>query len=87
MDSEASHHTARVGAKRRGGPAGIRTLDTRIKSPMLCQAELQAHYERGSVHTILSGVGGRFKVNRYSSETLASAELLKACSVENMLIW
>ena len=25
------------------GPAGIRTLDTRIKSPMLCQAELQAH--------------------------------------------
>ena len=26
-----------------GGPAGIRTLDTRIKSPMLCQAELQAH--------------------------------------------
>ena len=25
-----------------GGPAGIRTLDTRIKSPMLCQAELQA---------------------------------------------
>ncbi len=29
-----------------GGPAGIRTLDTRIKSPMLCRAELQAHKER-----------------------------------------
>ena len=30
-----------------GGPAGIRTLDTRIKSPMLYQAELQAHkYQR-----------------------------------------
>ena len=26
-----------------GEPAGIRTLDTRIKSPMLCQAELPAH--------------------------------------------
>ena len=31
---------------------------------MLCQAELQAHYERGSVLTILSGVGWRFKVMR-----------------------
>ena len=28
------------------GPAGIRTLDTRIKSPMLCQAELQARKTR-----------------------------------------
>ena len=36
-------HSEGVGAKRCGGPAGIRTLDTRIKSPMLCQAELQAH--------------------------------------------
>ena len=26
-----------------GGPAGIRTLDTRIKSPSLYHAELQAH--------------------------------------------
>ena len=26
-----------------GGPSGIRTLDTRIKSPVLFQAELTAH--------------------------------------------
>ena len=26
-----------------GGPSGIRTLDTRIKSPLLCLAELTAH--------------------------------------------
>ena len=25
-----------------GGPSGIRTLDTRIKSPVLCQTELTA---------------------------------------------
>ena len=30
-----------------GGPSGIRTLDTRIKSPVLCQAELTAHGGRG----------------------------------------
>ncbi len=26
-----------------GGPSGIRTLDTRIKSPLLCLTELTAH--------------------------------------------
>ena len=54
---------------------------------MLCQAELQAHYERGSVHTILSGVGWRFKVKNYRPDTLTAAELLKACSVGKMIIW
>ena len=70
-----------------GGPAGIRTLDTRIKSPMLCQAELQAHDGRGSVPTILSGVGRRFKVKGYGCAALTSVELPKACSVGKMAIW
>ncbi len=35
---------------RHGGPAGIRTLDTRIKSPMLYQAELQAHFRYAGTH-------------------------------------
>ena len=34
-------------------PAGIRTQDTRIKSPMLCQTELPAHENIGGAPTNL----------------------------------